>query len=1301
MNNLAFERLKGRENFTEWKTGAKAFLTAKGLGIHITNPLSTSANATETANNQKALAELILLLEPSIYSYVEGINEAKTAWDALVNNFEDKGAVRKVALLKQWTTLSSSGCASLHEYVNKSVALRTKVKTAGFDISEEIAGCILLGGLSDEYKPLIMSIEAGKDTLSLDFVKNILLQSVDYEIGESALIAKNKYKKKSKKPVKCYGCGGPHYRSKCPNSKKTEQSECVLYSALATNENINDEWFIDSGATKHMTHVNHDFMNKRKPIISEVKVADNSKVKIDHVGEFNCVFDDKLKNSVTLTEVQYIPNLCVNLLSVSQIVKRKYTVVFDINGCKILNENGDLMAEGKLINDMFRIKIKTSESACSVKKCDDSFLWHRRLAHCNFNTLKKVLNIPIKGELKCDTCAQGKHARSPFSEKGDRANKLLELIHSDVCGPFSVRSLSGAVYYVSFIDDYSKKVFIFPLKSKGQVFSKFVEFKTRVENETEAKIKILRTDNGTEYINKNFEAFCAKYGIIHQKSAPYSPQQNGVAERYNRTIVEKIRCLLFDAKLSKQFWSEAACAAVDIINMLPTASNQMSPNEIWNKKYDINLLKVFGCKAMVWQPTQKRTKLDPKSYECIYLGFAHDTKAYRLYNMNTKKIVISRDVIFFENNDAVINTNNLNKISKNFIQNSAVESDAEDIIEEDTSSDDDVEAIVSGGNDQVQTTTSKSNDVNDGNFSDADESASGNDTVTVNESASTLEQSNVDDGTVDNTDSDPDFSTRARIDQNAERPRTRSVVSSFRNILNYHMAFSVNEPSSYKEALRGEKCGEWKKAMKEEIEALTKNNTWILVDRPINENVVDNRWVYKIKNEQRGQPMRFKARLVARGFTQEYGVDYCETFSPVVRFTSIRMILSIAAQRKMHIKQFDVKTAFLNGELRETVYMEQPLGFKDATNRVCLLKKSLYGLKQASRCWNQKFSSFIKLFGFKQCKLDPCVYFSNKDDKLMILAIHVDDGLIIGESSEEIHSVIKHLNTNFEVKEMEVGCFLGLEIEQKTDGSIFIHQSIYAKRVLSRFNMENCNSVSTPSDPNQILHSFEESDVAKYPYRELIGSLMYLSIGTRPDITHAVGMASRFMEAPKIAHVEAAKRILKYLNKTFNFGILYLNSKHDELLAYSDSDYAGDIDSRRSTSGYAFIFGSGIVSWCSERQKSVSLSTTESEYIAASICVRELVWIGNLLCEILSLKNLKTTLYMDNQSAIRLIKNPEFHKRSKHIDVRYHFIREKYDDKLFFLNYISTENMLADIFTKPLPAQKFNFLVAKLGVTSV
>lgn len=747
--NFGFERLRGRENYSEWKVGARAYLTSKCYFNECIVKLpaadaTTPPTATQRTTNQKALAELTLLLDPSLYSYIEHALEAKEAWDALTEVFEDKGAIRKVFLLKQWISLKCDDCTSMHEYVNKNVSIRSKVKNAGFDISDEIAGCILLCGLGEDYNPLIMSMEA-KETITLDSVKNMLLQSIEVNnnSSENAMSVK-KFNKRDKKKnvVKCYECGGPHYKNKCPKLQKksekgdivlwtmldaeSERSELisqdnfsadsddtVLYSALAAqNDHHDDEWFIDSGATKHMTKVAHNMQNVKQPSVKQVKAANGEKIDILKTGDIKCTVNE---SNLTLRDVQYIPKLCVNLLSVSQIVMNGNTVIFDMDGCRILSKDKKVMAKGELVDGMFKMQIRACESVFSVKhsKSDEnSILWHRRLGHVSFNTLKSLMKIPVSGDMKCVVCAEGKHARSPFSENGTRATKLLGIIHTDVCGPFPVQSLGGAKYFVSFIDDYSRRVCIYPLKSKAEVFSKFVAYKKMVENQLESTIKIVRSDNGTEYVNKNFEQLFAECGIKHEKSTPHSPQQNGLSERMNRTILEKTRCMLLDSRLPKHFWAEAAQAAVNVINTLPNSPNGAAPDEMWyNKKCNLKHFRVFGSKAMVWKPNMKRGKLDAKSFECIYLRRADDAKAFRLYDKNARKIVISHDVIFMENEAKVIDSNCVTKSSEVFIENDECFDEISDVEEITISTVSDVSApAATGENDN--SVSSNADDVN-------------------------------------------------------------------------------------------------------------------------------------------------------------------------------------------------------------------------------------------------------------------------------------------------------------------------------------------------------------------------------------------------------------------------------------------------------------------------------------------------------------------------------------------------------------------------------------------------------------
>lgn len=567
MTNIpSIEKLKGRENFDTWKLAAKSYLVLKGLWdcFKIESP-----NEKQLEADLKARSELVLLIEPVNYSYVASKETAKGAWDSLVNAFEDSGNGRKVFLLQQLVSLKLNDCTSTEDYVNRMSVLAMKVRKAGLDVKDDIVGSLMLGGLPSEYKPMVIGLENSGKAITEDYVKNILLQEIMPEKydGENALAVKSKKKSLRKnKKVRCYECGENHYRRDCPKlveKSKPKELKCMLTSFLV-DEKHND-WYIDSGASAHMTRDRSLLKNVRVSSKKSVVVANNHSIKIECMGDIEQKADDD--SVLIIKDVQYIPELCTNLLSVSQIVKHDNKVVFTKDGCKIFDRNGQVISTGKLENNMFKLDFTISQGdSVFSAKVNDFWLWHRRFGHAGIAKINSVLDTKNKvKKLDCEICCKGKQTTKSFTDEGTRANEVLDRIHTDVCGPMSVRSIGGARYYVSFIDDRSRKVFVYVIKSKGEVFDKFIEFKKYVEKQLDRQIKVLRSDNGTEYLNKNFEQFCGAHGIKHEKSAPYSPQQNGLAERMNRTIFEKVRCMLFEAGLSKGFWAEAVCAAVDII----------------------------------------------------------------------------------------------------------------------------------------------------------------------------------------------------------------------------------------------------------------------------------------------------------------------------------------------------------------------------------------------------------------------------------------------------------------------------------------------------------------------------------------------------------------------------------------------------------------------------------------------------------------------------------------------------------------------------------------------------------------
>ncbi|KAM1630317.1 hypothetical protein ACFX2K_018465 [Malus domestica] len=479
--------------------------------------------------------------------------------------------------------------------------------------------------------------------------------------------------------------------------------------------------------------------------------------------------------------------------------------------------------------------------------------------------------------------------------------------------------------------------------------------------------------------------------------------------------------------------------------------------------------------------------------------------------------------------------------------------------------------------------------------------------------------------------------------------------------------------------------------MKEEIDALQQNQTWDLVPKPRDVKSISCKWVYKIKRRPDGSIERYKARLVARGFSQQYGLDYDETFSPVAKLTTVRVLLALAANKDWNLWQMDVKNAFLHGELDREIYMIQPMGFQsqDHPEYVCKLRKALYGLKQAPRAWYGKIAEFLTQSGYSVTPADSSLFVKANEGKLAIVLVYVDDLIITGDDEAEILRTNENLSVRFQMKELgQLKHFLGLEIDRTQEG-IFLCQQKYSKDLLKKFGMLECKPTLTPMEPNAKMCAHEGKDLEDATmYRQLVGSLIYLTL-TRPDISYAVGVMSRYMQNPKKPHLEAVRRILRYVKSTIDYGLLYKKGEDCKLVGYCDADYAGDHDTRRSTTGYVFKLGSETISWCSKRQPTVSLSTTEAEYRAAAMAAQENAWLVQLMSDLHQPVDYSVPLYCDNQSAIRLAENPVFHARTKHVEVHYHFIREKVLQEDIEMRQINTDDQIADLFTKGLITGKF------------
>jgi hypothetical protein len=457
-------------------------------------------------------------------------------------------------------------------------------------------------------------------------------------------------------------------------------------------------------------------------------------------------------------------------------------------------------------------------------------------------------------------------------------------------------------------------------------------------------------------------------------------------------------------------------------------------------------------------------------------------------------------------------------------------------------------------------------------------------------------------------------------------------------------------PTSVREALRDP---HWRAAMNDEIAAITSNNTWTLVPRPPQTNMVTGKWVFRHKHRADGSLERYKARWVVRGFAQRPGIDFGETFSPVVKPATIRTVLSLACSRNWPVHQLDVKNAFLHGVLEEQVYCYQPTGFVDSLHRdhVCKLAKSLYGLKQAPRAWFKRFAAFAITIGFVASRSDASLFILKQGSDVTYLLLYVDDIVLSASTSPLLHAIIAKLKSEFAMKDMgPLHYFLGIQV-RRTPRGFFLSQAQYADEILQRAGMTNCTAVSTPMDTNSKVAADAGSPVADpSEYRSLAGALQYLTM-TRSDLAYAVQQICLHMHDPRDGHLAIVKRILRYVRGTASSGLLLAATPSTDIVAYSDADWAGCPDTRRSTSGYCVYLGGALVSWSSKRQATVSRSSAEAEYRAVANAVADCVWLRQLLGELLCVVDKATMVF-----AVYLFANHVHHQRTKHIELGIHFI---------------------------------------------
>ena len=1104
-SNLQFngdERL-----YEQWEVKFMGYMRLKNLKSTI-NPDNT--DAVDADKNDEAFAELIQFIDPRSLSLImrDARDKGREALMILREHYRGKGKQRIICLYTELTTLSKRSTESTTDYVIRAENASTALQDAGEVVSDGLLVAMVLKGLPPQFKSFVVVVTQSDKDWSF---KDLKVSLRDYEDTENARRGDDKNSQIMKSNfntgafhaggnsnfnnpvVTCYSCGTPGHKSNQCNNKPRKKWCKSCKSSTHNDDNcrrkqhnnkgekvkVADEvshyhtfnfkvgegencnavhnkkvcsFLVDSGCTSHIVIKDSgfiDFDDTFEPENHFIELADGRKsnnvalkrgsVKINLTDTAGKTYDSILNNCL------YIPSYPENIFSIKAATLKGSSINFHPNYAELVTKNGtcfEIKNKGKLyyLNDVTFVK-----RVCDLEK------WHEILGHCNKKDILKLesvvegMKIHGKTNSHCEPCILGKQTKFTSKKTAARANHPLEFVSSDVCGPISPVSSDGFKYVVSFIDNYSGYTFLYFMKEKSDATRCLKKFLADISplgkiccllDITDSKVKTLRSDGGGEFMGKVFKQVLIDNNIKHEQSAPYSPHQNGIAERGWRTFFEMGRCLLIGSKLPHVLWPYAVMASSYIRNRCFQERTSQTPYFLLTgQKPNLSNMHVFGsiCYSYI---EKHKAKLDPRSKRGMFVGYDKESPAFLVYCPDTRKVMRCRCVKFTD-----------------LIEIDDDKKDCKEIGSDDVGNDDDDDFPDDGSclinvpqGDVVEVEVPQPSTVGDvpaiqAELVNDEEGGERRYPRRERNRPAYLESFELED--IDEEDVDE-----------------ASRCMDFCKMMN-----AGDVPNTYTEAIGSKDSREWKEAMDEEMNSLYENKTFDVVPLPHNKKSVGGRWIYSVK-EGPGDMNIFKARYVAKGFTQVYGSDYFETFSPTAKVTSIRILMQLAVQYNLLVHQMDVKTAYLNAPIDVDIYVKQPEGYvlSGKENFVCKLNKSLYGLKQSGRNWNNMLHQFFIDNNFIQSPVDPCIYFCRCKQELVIALIWVDDILLAANSVDVLSKSKSLLKDTFKMKYLgPVSSFLGMNFVQTCD-TIEVDQSKYLSKILVKFGMEQSKPRSTPCE---------------------------------------------------------------------------------------------------------------------------------------------------------------------------------------------------------------------------------------------
>jgi len=1240
-DNTVIHRFDG-DNYGLWVTKVTALLLLNDCNEIVDGSEKEPDNTADAdvrikyqRRKQRATALLIRNLSDEVIlsTGISGSSPPDQIWTKIHDMYGAKGSLTVNLLRKQYFSLQMKDGEDPIQFISQVQKLVTAIKSAGGEITELDQCYKIISSLPSSLDRIAQSLLDVKDTdMNLKRVINtLMMERTRQGARNSNHDDEIQIARASVKTVVCYNCGIPGHKSNVCKAAKTTCTKCGIsghqgkYCQKRTP---------GKGKPARVSYI-HAMSTKNRGQYTDGFLIDSGAQR--HIVSSL----DLLENAHSITGAQVM--LANNHTMMATHTGDVTLTSFKLHDALFVPDfHVNLISVPQLIscgysvvfndNNCF-IKRDDGHTVCSVKRDKDAYFVHavktQDLQHARNGHLGPTDEF-------CKICAESKAKQIAVPKKRSGNSgpyRPLQVLHADINGPFNVPSINGLRYVATFIDDATRYTFVSGLKTKDQLVPAFKQLVTLLERQYNCKIEQLQADNGSEFTGSAMRSVLAEHGIVLRTSPPHMQAYNGLAEGNQRTHTQMARAMMIQSNLPKSFWWHAYTAAVYTRNRLPhSALAGSSPYEAL-KKTPPNLahLRTFGSDAYVLLPKNQRQKFGPRTKRCIMIGYAHKDGVYQLFNPSTRKTIESINVTFDENSFTGLKSSSID-----------TKVDIEDIFPVDIEHE------------------------------------------TINEEPAAIPA-------VPPHDPEPPDIEDAVIEPGPPAPptarRNKGIPAAK---YGEWMAHSVedasnNPPVSIAEALSRPDAARWREAIAKEIKALQDNKVYEVVDKDkldASLNTIDSKFVFRIKADG-----TYKARLVARGFQQRYGIDYSETFATVAKAESFKILLAVAYAMKKCVRVIDIKTAFLHGELNQPVYLLPP-----QSSEVWLLHKSLYGLKQAPLEWQTKLHTALINMGFNNLSADTLLYRRGGE----YLLVHVDDIFIVSDSAEDVNRLVKAIGARFPL--VDHGAknvnWLGIQV-QRTDEGFYLNQTAHIENILDLAGMRDAKAAATPLPTGMKLRKATDEDaITKAPYRQIIGKMIYLLM-TRPDIAAAVSFLSQHVGKPTETHWNGLQHLLRYLKGTKKLQ-LHIGSKQLQLNGFCDSSFGDDLDSRRSQHGYVFFLGTSPITWVSKRQHITALSTTEAEYICIATAGKTAVWIKRLMNE-LGLDNSEPVqMNVDNQGAIALANNPVHHERTKHIDVMYHRIREWIQDKQIHLKYCTSQENTADVLTKILTPVLHRSAIQKL-----